>query len=146
MAVQPPTAQPPPAAQSLPSAAFPPAAVTAAAVQRGPRSAWRWVVLLSIALTAVAAFLPWVSVLGISVSGINGDGQITLGLTGLGILTWYWVGLKRWVSILSSVLGALVCFIGFYDLNSFAAGGLYLTVLAGGIWAICAALAARSEA
>jgi hypothetical protein len=28
--------------------------------------------------TIVGAFLPWVSVLGISVSGINGDGAITL--------------------------------------------------------------------
>jgi hypothetical protein len=100
-------------------------------------------VLAAIGLTTLAAFLPWVRVLGISVSGIKGDGQLTLGGAGLGILIWYWVGLKRWVSILSAVLGALVCLIGFYDLNSFAAGGLYLTVLAGGIWAIAAALSVR---
>ena len=115
------------------------------ASERAARSPWCWIVLISITLTALAAFLPWVRVLGISVSGINGDGQITLGLAGLGVLTWYWVGLKRWVSILSAFLGALVCFIGFYDLNSYAAGGLYLTVLAGGIWCVSAGLAARSR-
>ena len=96
--------------------------------------------LAAIGLTALAAFLPWIQILGISVSGIHGDGQLTLGLAGIGILTWYWVGLKRWVSVVSALLGALVCFIGFYDLNSFAAGGLYLTVLAGGIWVIAAVL------
>src|SRR5687767_3980952 len=42
---------------------------------------------IAIIVVALAAFLPWVSVFGFSVSGIRGDGLITLILAVLGALS-----------------------------------------------------------
>ena len=87
---------------------------------------------------ALAAFLPWASIFGLSVSGINGDGKITLilalgalfgfatrtGLTGDFTLA---PKVVLGISILCATVSLLV---GIADMNDFAAIGLYLTLIA----------------
>lgn len=103
---------------------------------------------IAIIVVALAAFLPWVSVLGFSVSGIQGDGVITLilallGATSLATRT----GLLDQVKIpekagliASLVFAVLVALIGLLDMNGAAAIGLYLTLFGGIAWVIGAAL------
>ena len=104
----------------------------------------RNVCAISAGVVAVAAFLPWVNVFGISVSGIEGDGLITLACAVVGlVLTWR--GKLGWVGQL--VPAALVALVGLFDLNNFSAIGLYLTILAGIAWVVGAFMvrAARPE-
>ena len=97
-------------------------------------------------VVVIAAFLPWVSVFGIGVSGIRGDGVITLllALAGLAVLavTTGLVGGERTPTRASEiaivVLGGIVALIGLFDLNSYGAIGLYLTLLGGLAWVGCA--------
>ena len=91
------------------------------------------------ALIALAAFLPWVSVLGISANGITGDGKITLlvalaalfalatqtGLTGEFTLS------PKVVLGTSIGCAAITLLVAIADMNEFAAIGLYLTLIAG---------------
>ncbi|MGZ8738638.1 MAG: hypothetical protein ACXWW7_15855 [Nocardioides sp.] len=99
---------------------------------------------VAIIVVAVAAFLPWVSIFGISISGIRGDGVITLilALLGAGVLATR-TGLLEQVKIPEKagliafiVLAALVTLIGLIDLNGAAAIGLYLTILGGIAWVV----------
>lgn len=93
---------------------------------------------------ALAAFLPWVALFGISVTGIHGDGVITLiaALAGLVVLalTTGVVGVERTPGKLSQislvVLAAVVALIGFIDMNGAAAIGLYLTLFGGIGWLV----------
>lgn len=112
------------------------------------------------AVVLIAAFLPWVSVLGISALGIEGDGVLTLilALAGGAVLLFTTGVLDSTVkvpvkvsakaaNITLIVLAALVMLIALVDMNGFAAIGLYLTLfggmawLAGAIWQL--ALAAK---
>jgi hypothetical protein len=89
------------------------------------------------AVIALAAFLPWVSIFGISANGINGDGKITLVLalaalfalatqTGItGDLTLA-PGVVLGVVITCAAISFLV---GIADMNEFAAIGIYLTLI-----------------
>ena len=103
---------------------------------------------VSILVVALAAFLPWVSILGFSVSGINGDGVITLILALLGAVSLATrTGLLEQVkiphkagAIASLVFAVLVALIGLLDMNGAAAIGLYLTLFGGIAWAVGAAL------
>lgn len=96
----------------------------------------------SMAVVAIAAFLPWVSVFGLSVSGIEGDGQITLAaaLAGLAALAFGTdvIGRRklprRAYLAITGVGAALTAVIGIYDMNGFAAIGLYATMFAGIAW------------
>ena len=82
-------------------------------------------------VTIVAAFLPWYSILGSSVLGIEGDGIITLILSFLAIgLIWYFDNLNRQVYA-GIGLGALITFIGLYHLTNFSGAGVYLTIIGG---------------
>jgi hypothetical protein len=95
------------------------------------------------ALVVVGAFLPWISILGSTRSGLDGDGSITvvLGLFGLLLLWRGWLG-----QIVQIVLATAICAIAVYDLNGaggFAASGLYLTFFSSAIWALCAFVARR---
>ena len=101
----------------------------------------------SILVVALAAFLPWVSIFGIGVSGIEGDGVITLviAVTG-GIMLAVTTGLigkpkvagkKSQISLL--VMSVLVALIGLMDMNGAAAIGLYLTLFGGVAWVVGAA-------
>jgi len=102
---------------------------------------------ISILVVAVAAFLPWVSVFGISARGVEGDGVITLILaTAGGVVLGLTSGLfgqekvpgkKSQVTLL--VLAALVALIGLVDMNGAAAIGLYLTLFGGVAWVVGAA-------
>jgi hypothetical protein len=99
---------------------------------------------VSILVVALAAFLPWVSVFGISVSGIRGDGVLTLILallgaaslaTRTGLLDQLKIPAK--VGLISSmVFAALVALIGLFDMNGAAAIGLYLTLFGGIAWVV----------
>jgi len=95
----------------------------------------------SAVVVVIAAFLPWVSVFGLSVSGINGDGKITLVLALIGLAALaasrgigpVAVG-GRAMHVTELVAGALVVVIGLADLHSVSAIGVYLTLLAGVVW------------
>jgi hypothetical protein len=97
----------------------------------------------SVLVTVIAAFLPWVSIFGISALGIEGDGVITLilGLAGATILllTTGVFGAEaktpaKAINITLIVLAALVTLIALIDMNGAAAVGLYLTLFAGMAW------------
>jgi hypothetical protein len=115
---------------------------------------------IAIVVVALAAFLPWVSIFGISVSGIEGDGAITLilALAGAAILVLMTgiIGSARisgrvW-DIVLLVLAILVALIGLFDMNGAAAIGLYLTLfggiawVVGAVWQLSAAKQAESPA
>ena len=117
---------------------------------------------IAIIVVALAAFLPWVSLFGISISGIRGDGVITLILallgaaalaTRTGILDQVKITEKAGL-ITSIVLAVLVALIGLFDMNGAAAIGLYLTLFGGIAWVVGAVwelkdtneMAASSEA
>jgi hypothetical protein len=98
----------------------------------------RQLALASAAVTVVAAFMPWVTVFVLSVTGFDaGDGKLTAlcGLFGAGLALGWW-SRPRAHAVFQLVLGALVLSIGLYDLNDYAASGLYLTILAGGAWVV----------
>lgn len=102
---------------------------------------------VSILVVALGAFLPWVSLLGISALGIEGDGVITLALAVIGgIMLGRTTGLfgkervpgkKSQIGLL--VLATLVALIGLLDMNGAAAIGLYLTLFGGVAWVVGAA-------
>lgn len=102
---------------------------------------------VSILVVALAAFLPWVSIFGIGVSGIQGDGVITLVLAIAGgvvlVLTTGVLGepkvagKKSQIALL--VLAVLVALVGLLDMNGAAAIGLYLTLFGGVAWVVGAA-------
>jgi hypothetical protein len=106
------------------------------------------------AAAAIAAFLPWASAFGVSVTGVSGgDGVITLigALVGLAVLAAHAgfgpVRIKpRMFAGIEIVLGAIVAIIGIVDLSGFAAFGIYLTLIAGVVWVIAAAMTLRGTA
>lgn len=95
-------------------------------------------------VVVVAAFLPWVSLLGVSARGTEGDGAITLilavaGIAVLSISSGLFrpqkaAGKPSQITLL--VLAALVALVGIYDMNGAAAIGLYLTLFAGVVWVV----------
>ena len=102
---------------------------------------------ISILVVVLAAFLPWVSLLGVSAIGVEGDGVITLVLAvGGGIVLSLTTGLigkpktpGKWSQISLLVLAALVALVGLIDMNGAAAIGLYLTLFGGVAWVVGAA-------
>ncbi|WP_028651642.1 hypothetical protein [Nocardioides halotolerans] len=102
---------------------------------------------VSVLVIALAAFLPWVSLLGVSALGIEGDGVITLVLAVAGAivlaLTTGLIGKKKnpgkWSQISLLVLAILVALVGLIDMNGAAAIGLYLTFFGGVAWVVGAA-------
>lgn len=99
---------------------------------------------ISILVVALAAFLPWISFLGVAVLGIHVDGVYTLLLavtgavslaTRTGVLDL--VDVPDRVGLVASVvLAALVTLIAVVDLNGAAAIGLSLTLLGGIAWLV----------
>lgn len=95
-------------------------------------------------VVALGAVLPWVSVLGISKVGIEGDGIITLiaAIAGLVVLTVSTgvVGAprkpRRFSHVALLALAALVTLVAVVDMNGFAAIGLYLTLFGGIAWLV----------
>jgi hypothetical protein len=99
---------------------------------------------VAILVVALAAFLPWVSIFGISANGIEGDGVLTLVLAfaGAAILarTTGLVGSPRTPGRASQiaplVLAILAALVALLDMNGAAAIGLYLTLLGGIAWVV----------
>lgn len=99
---------------------------------------------VAILVVALAALLPWVSILGFSKVGIEGDGVITLLLAVAGgVLLAMTTGLigsartpGRASQIALLVLATLVTVVGFVDMNGAAAMGLYLTLFGGLAWVV----------
>jgi hypothetical protein len=93
--------------------------------------------LAATCLVLVGSFLPWASVRGNNVYGIEGDGAITAGLAVVGLL---FVLLGRWASrpgrlaVAQAILPVLVGIVVIADWTSFAAYGLYLVVGGVGLW------------
>jgi hypothetical protein len=92
----------------------------------------------------LSAFLPWVSFLGYSRAGIDGDGSITLIVAIVGLfLAWRsWLG---WIGQLAAA--GVVAVVGIYDINqagNLAAIGLYLTFLAGVVWVVAAVVSRKA--
>ena len=100
--------------------------------------------LASMAVVVIAAFLPWVSLFGISARGTDGDGMVTLVLSLVGIvvlvLTSGVLKAKKAAGRVSQIalvaVAALVALIGLMDMNGAAAIGLYLTLFAGLAWLV----------
>lgn len=107
---------------------------------------------IAAAVVLVSAFLPWVSIFGLSVSGINGDGVITLILALIGLVALAAslgigpVNLRPAATrIIELLAGLLVVLIGLIDLHGVSAIGLYLTLLAGLVWAGAAIAGLRGQ-
>jgi hypothetical protein len=102
---------------------------------------------ISILVVALAAFLPWISIFGISALGVEGDGVLTLllALAGgvvLGLTSGLFgqekePGKKSQITLL--LLAVVVALIGLMDMNGAAAIGLYLTLFGGAAWVVGAA-------
>lgn len=91
-------------------------------------------------VVAIAAFLPWVSIFGIGVTGIKGDGQITLvcaviGLVLLALQTRSADGAQRTaLRVIAYAAAVVALLVGLFDMNGAAAIGLYLTLFAAVGW------------
>lgn len=89
-------------------------------------------VFVGAALTTLGAFLPWVTVFGTSVAGVQGDGVLTLilGLIAAGLL--WWRSWNRRIQLGTLTVGSLIVLITLSAMSRAAGFGLYLT-LAGGL-------------
>ena len=99
---------------------------------------------VSMIVVALAAFMPWASLFGISKAGIEGDGVITLilAIIGAAVLS-FSTGLigrprsaGRASQIVLLVLAGLVALVGLLDMSGVAAIGLYLTFFGGVAWLV----------
>lgn len=77
----------------------------------------RNLILLGGFTMAVAAFLPWGEVASVSVSGIKGDGVITLIVGLLSILIVFVKRLPVWMVIITGVIGAIVAIIDISEMS-----------------------------
>jgi hypothetical protein len=99
---------------------------------------------VAVLVVILAAFLPWVSILGISKVGVEGDGVLTLVLAAIGAVvlatTTGLIGSAktpgRVSQIVLLVLAVLVALVGLLDMNGVAAIGLYLTLFGGIGWVV----------
>ena len=107
------------------------------------------VALLASASIVIAVFLPWVSVFGISVSGIStGDGKLVLLVAGAALVVLatrtrlvQWFDVSQRATDIASLAAALLCLlVAIADMSDFAAFGLYVTLLASIAWTAAAAL------
>jgi len=98
----------------------------------------------AIVVVAIAAFLPWVSIFGVSAIGVDGDGVLTLLLAVAGAIvlavSTELMGEPRLKASIGElvliVLAGLTALIGLVDMNGAAAIGLYLTLFAGIAWVV----------
>ncbi|WP_232687378.1 hypothetical protein [Halobacterium zhouii] len=83
------------------------------------------------ALSIVGAFLPWKTLLGVTVSGIDGNGIITLvlGIAAIGVA--YGREWDQTTNIGLASIGGLIAFVGLVSMGSFASIGVYVTILGG---------------
>jgi hypothetical protein len=99
---------------------------------------------VSVAVIALGAFLPWVSIFGISKAGVEGDGVITLILAIVGaVVLLATTGMLREgrkpgkaSRVVLLILAVIVAIIALADMNGAAAIGLYLTLFGGIAWVV----------
>jgi RNA polymerase subunit RPABC4/transcription elongation factor Spt4 len=93
-------------------------------------------------ISIIAAFLPWEAVGPFSIAGTRGDGVLTLGAGVIGLAVLLAAGKRRAFYIVETLLGAFVVLIGAVHLNDATAStGIYLTFLAGIVWALTSLVA-----
>jgi len=119
-------------------------------------TAWDRLCAVAAIAALVAAILPWTVHNGASVRGIQGDGQFSMlcAVVGLATLALHRnldpVPLVRRLTLAAqSTTAALVLFVGAVNLtllSTAAAIGVYLTLLAGLVWLVGAALGWRTPA
>lgn len=98
-------------------------------------------ILISTLVVAVGSFLPWASVFGVSVSGIEGDGVLTLILAGIGFaLALVWKSRRRLNHGIQAALAVLALIVAGYHFGTFAAMGVYVTFFAAGAWLVISVL------
>lgn len=85
----------------------------------------------SAALVIVGAFLPWASVLGMSVLGIDGDGVFTLILGAAVPVGIYARGWDQTVMLGTAAAGGLSVLIPAISMSQFSSIGVYVTILGG---------------
>lgn len=79
----------------------------------------------------IGSLLPWASVLGVTVLGIDGDGIFTL-LAGIAVAaSLYFVGWTDRVTIGTGIAGVIVVLVPLTTLSSVSSFGVYVTMLAG---------------
>lgn len=88
-------------------------------------------VFVGAGFTTFGAFLPWVTVFGTSVAGVQGDGIITLalGITTAGFI--WWRSWNRRVQLGTLAIGSLITLIALSATSRAAGFGLYLTLVGG---------------
>jgi hypothetical protein len=110
--------------------------------------------LLASAAAVVSVFLPWVSVLGLSVSGIStGDGKVVLIVAAAAFIVLgnqarlfsFFDVSDRVANVVSAAAAALCLIVAIADMNEFAAIGLYLLLLASVVWAVAAVVNFRAR-
>ena len=102
---------------------------------------------ICMAVVALSAFLPWASLFGISISGIRGDGRLTLvlALVGLAVLAISTEVLgppklaEKPALIVLAIASVLTALVGLADMSGVAALGLYLTLFGGIGWVVATA-------
>lgn len=99
------------------------------------------------ALVVIGAFLPWASVLDLSVNGIDADGKLTLSLAIVGGGALLAGRGRKWGLVVMVIAAALVTLIAFVDLDDVegladqvgiveTGFGLWLTTFAGLAWLV----------
>jgi hypothetical protein len=88
----------------------------------------------SMLVVGIAAFLPWVSIFGFGITGIKGDGRITLVCAVVGLVLLVIGRNSRAARALAYTAAILTALVGFGDMNGSAAIGLYLTLFGGVAW------------
>jgi hypothetical protein len=95
-------------------------------------------VLVSALVVAGAASLPWAQPVGVSVSGIHGDGRITFALGVIGAALALYARGARYARRAQIVLALVCCWISAYHIGGVAGGGVYVTFAASISWLVFA--------
>lgn len=84
-----------------------------------------------VAVASIGSFLPWASVFGTTLLGIDGDGIITLILSIILAVGIYAIGWERRTILGTIAVGALVTLIPLISLSGISSFGVYVTLIGG---------------
>jgi hypothetical protein len=86
---------------------------------------WRKVMACAIVATALGSLLPWVSIFGVTVYGIEGDGQITFGAAVVGAVVFLLHNTgragRRLMLVVEAVGAVVVSLVALYDKTNVSA-------------------------
>lgn len=91
----------------------------------------RKILIGSIVSAIVGSFLPWVTVFGVTVYGVEGDGILTLILAIIAAAVGYYWNFNKRAAIAGAIAGLLIVLIALFSVTGAAAIGVYLTLLGG---------------